>query len=132
VSEPRALTLMEGRIVDGHVVIPRGMTPKYVQSLNGKMITYVHGWAAAGEYDQNSFDLYPLGTAHHLRFKVNGESEDQDWYQDFGAQLKRQGEMMRTAAYWFMNSLPGINHLNIVVQFDDTAEAAVTARLTAD
>jgi hypothetical protein len=87
---PIAQTLIEGRIDNGHLVIPHGMTPIYLQSVNGKMIAYVDGWTAQKEYDQNSYDLYPLDKATHFvqPFKVNDESADQDWHRDFGAPTK--------------------------------------------
>lgn len=88
--DPIILTPIEGRIVDNHLVVPHGMTPIYLHQLDGKMIAHVKGWTAAGEYDRNSFYLYPLDRARHFKVSLtsNGEVVNQDWYDDFGEPTK--------------------------------------------
>jgi len=55
------------------------------------MIAHVKAWTAAKEYDQNRYDLYPLGNARRLivPLKVDGEEQmNQDWYVNFGKPTK--------------------------------------------
>lgn len=89
-NRPTALTAIEARIVDDHVVIPSGITPVLMHSLGGCLIVYVKDWSAEREYDGNLFDLYPMSNLDHLILPVkhNGEPELQDWYQGFGRPTK--------------------------------------------
>jgi hypothetical protein len=93
-SEPIALKAIEARVVDDHVVIPHGMTPIYLHSLNSQMIAHVAGWTAAREYDLNRYDLYPLANARHfiVSLKSNGEQINQNWYDSFGEATKEAME----------------------------------------
>jgi hypothetical protein len=52
-AESIVLTAIETPTKEGYVVIPHGMKPTYLHTLNGQMIAYVEGWTAAREYDQN-------------------------------------------------------------------------------
>jgi|SRR5450759_5178318 hypothetical protein len=88
--EPIILTPLETRVVDGHLVIPHGMTPIYVHCLNGQTIAHVKGWTATSEYDRNWYDLYTLDQARHFIVSLmsSGEALNQDWYDNFGEPTK--------------------------------------------
>jgi len=89
-AEPTVLTAIEARIVNDHLVIPHGMTPIYLHSINGQMIAHVEGWTEASEYDQNWYDLYRLDNARNFIMSItsNGEQTNQDWYGSFGEPTK--------------------------------------------
>src|ERR1035437_895631 len=90
-AEPIVLTAIKAPIKEGYVVIPHGMKPIYLHTLNGQVIAYVKGWTAPREYDQNWYDLYLLGDARHfvLVSKLNNEAPtNEDWFADFGEASK--------------------------------------------
>jgi hypothetical protein len=99
--DPIILTPIEAQIVDDHLVIPHGMTPVYLHSLNGQLIAHVEGWTAAKEYDLNRYDLYPLSNARHfiVSLRFGGGQVNQDWRDNFGEPTKEamkdgSGELM--------------------------------------
>jgi hypothetical protein len=93
---------MEVQIADNHLVMPHGLTPVFLQSLDGRMIAHVTRWTTAAEYDQRRYDLYPLGNAWRFTVPLNVDGEgqtNQDWYSNFGMPTMegmkgRRGELL--------------------------------------
>ena len=75
--EPIVLTAIKAPIKECYVVIPHGMKPIYLHTLNGQTIAYVKGWTAARKYDQNWYDLYLLGNARHSFWFLNSITKHQ-------------------------------------------------------
>jgi hypothetical protein len=91
----QALTLIESRIHNGCVLIPRGMKPRYAHKVDGRWLAHVENWTPEKEYDPPFyFELYRLGTLTEvpLEFAVNGENQPQEWLRGFG---EPAGEALR-------------------------------------
>ncbi|GEM_PF-3366200 len=85
------LTAIEAEVLDGYLVVPKGLTPVYAHTIGTRMIVHVENWTAAKEYDQNYFDLYALSEtpSHILHFKMSGvDRGDEQWYSKFGLPTK--------------------------------------------
>ncbi len=69
-------------IREEHLLIPTGMTPIYLHLGTPGPVAYVEGWTPQKEYENNTYNLYPLKLARRfiVPLKINGEAENQMWY----------------------------------------------------
>ena len=95
--DPLVLTAIEVEMLDGYLLIPRGMTPIHFHVLGGRMIAHVENWDAEKECEPKYFDMYLLKDARKvtIRYRANGEGEDQDWFDKFGEPVKEARRLDR-------------------------------------
>ena len=84
---------IDGRFIDGYLVIPKGMTPRLAFWYEDRLLVDVDGWTPKGEYEQTDFDLYNLKEATKTKITsgVNGQRTEETWYVQF-VQLGDVGE----------------------------------------